>query len=393
MKIAYFDCFSGISGDMTIASFLDAGLDFSVLSRQLKKLRIGGYRLVSTKVKRGAISGTKFDVIVSGPSGHHDHRSVRSILSIIERSGLSDKVKVISKKVFTNIARAEAKVHGYRSKGDVWLHEVGELDSIVDIVGAAIAMDELGIDAIYASEISMGRTTVKTAHGTIPIPGPAAMELLKGAPVRIVGVDAELVTPTGAGILKTMVKGFGQMPLIKVTDIGYGAGSGNFPGLPNMLRVVIGETVPSYKEDSVFIVDANIDDMNPQYFEYVFDKLFTAGALDVYTTNILMKKGRPAYKLSVICDFDRLDRVRSVILNETTSIGIRYYPAGRFKLDRKIINVSTRYGRIRAKVCSSSDGVTNVSPEYDDCRRIADMKKIPIKRVYDTARETAYESV
>ena len=389
MRIAYFDCFSGISGDMAIAAFLDAGLNFNTLSAELKKLKLKGYRLKSSKVMRGSIAGTKFDCISDTKSHGHEHRSLKEIMSIIGKSALSDRVKSIAKNIFTAIGEAEARIHGIDKKDDLRLHELGDIDSIVDIVGVAIAIDKLGIDEIRASNINMGRTFVRARHGNLPIPGPAALELLKNVPVSISNIDAELVTPTGAGILKALSKSFGEMPRMKISSIGYGAGSHDIEGMPNMLRVMVGEAVSAFETDKVFVVETNIDDMNPQHFEYLFEKLFKEGALDAYTTSIQMKKTRPAFKLTVISEPADLERISSVILKETTTIGLRFYEAGRFKLTRKITKVRTKYGDVRMKFTSGPDSIAKAMPEYEDCARLAREKQVPLRVVYDEARAAA----
>lgn len=377
---------------MTIAAFLDAGLKLSVLSRELKKLKIKGYRLRAGKVRRGEIVGTKFDCIATKDYG--GHRSLKSIISIIDKSSLNSRVKAVAKGIFENIGKAEAKIHGSGKNEIVWLHELGDIDSIIDIVGIAIAVDSLGIDEVYASRVNMGRTFVNTAHGTIPIPAPAALELLKGVPVNILDVDAELVTPTGAGVLKTLSKGFGPMPAMKVSGIGYGAGTKVIEEMPNMLRLIIGTAAGSlFKKDRALVVEANIDDMNPQYFEYIFERLFAAGALDVYSTHIQMKKTRPAYKLTALCEPKDLEKISSVIFGETTTIGVRFYETDRLKLERRIVKAKTKYGEVRVKVSARPGGISTAAPEYDDCRKIAQSKKIPIREVSDRAREAAYEDL
>ncbi|MBI5143564.1 MAG: LarC family nickel insertion protein [Candidatus Omnitrophica bacterium] len=240
MRIAYLDCFSGISGDMTIAAFLDAGLDLKILKRELKKLKLTGYKIKAEKVKRGGLAGTKFDCIVKGRN--QPHRFLNNILELIDESTLKKRVKDIAKKIFLTIGHAEAKVHGLTKKDRIEFHEVGDVDSIIDIVGSAIAIDGLDIDRVYASTLNFGRTFAKSRHGTIPIPGPAALEILKNVPSQIIDIDAELVTPTGAAIVKTLSKSFGRMPLMKISDIGYGAGTKVIKEIPNMLRIVIGKT-------------------------------------------------------------------------------------------------------------------------------------------------------
>lgn len=385
MRIAYFDCFSGISGDMTIGAFLDAGLSFDLLKRELAKLKIDGYVLKKAAVKRGAIAGTKFDCVIKADR-RHTHKSLKETLSLIERSSLSPRSKEIAGNIFIAIGKAEAKVHGIVRSADVKLHELGEIDSLVDIAGTAIAIDKLGIDEVYASDITMGRTLVRTQHGMIPVPGPAVMELLKGVPSSMSDADIELVTPTGAGIIKTISKGFGRMPRMKVRHVGYGAGSREPEGVPNMLRVIIGETVAPFRQDAVTVMETNIDDMSPQNFEYLFESLFKAGALDAYTENIQMKKTRPAFKLTVIASPEKAQGMAALIFQETTSIGIRYYETKRFILDRKVVKVKTGFGGIAVKVSTGPDGIRTVSPEYEDCARLARKRSVPLKDVFTAAR-------
>lgn len=381
MKIAYFDCFSGISGDMTIGALLDAGLDLRQLKRALARLKVPGYDIKKSPALRSSISGTKFDVIENARAARHMHRKLSDVMRIIDKSTLGKSVKDTAKSIFETIGSAEGKVHGIARKSGVVLHELGEIDSIVDIVGTAIALDELGIDAVHSSAVTLGRTMVRTHHGLLPIPGPASMEILKGVPVRYSDIEAELVTPTGAAIIKTLSRSFGAMPDMRIAAVGYGAGTNDFRDAPNMLRVVIGESCKSLGRDRVVAVETNIDDMNPQFFERVFERLFEAGALDVYIENIIMKKSRPAYKLTAIAAPSGLEKVSSVIFEETTSIGVRYREMDRLKLERKIIRVKTKYGDVRVKLSGGT-----VSPEYDDCLRISRGKKIPVKVVYDETK-------
>jgi uncharacterized protein (TIGR00299 family) protein len=384
MKIAYFDCFSGISGDMTIGAFLDAGLNINTLSRELKKLKLKGYELKKRKVLRGGIAGTKFDCIIKDEG--HNHRPVKEILNIIKKSALSGRVKSISTGIFKNIGHIEKKIHGLKSGDDVRLHELGSMDSIIDIVGAAIAVDELGIDEFHSSAVNTGRGFVRAAHGMLPVPAPATLELLKGVPLKISAIEAELVTPTGAGILKTLVREFSRMPQIEISVIGYGAGAKDFEKTPNMLRLLIGEAKDTFKEDRVCVIEANIDDMNPQYFEYLFERLFKEGALDVYITPIQMKKSRPAFKLTVMAKPSMLDKTASIIFGETTTIGLRFREESRFILERKVIKVKTRYGGVKVKISSDRGGAKIVSPEYEECARIARNKNIPLKIIMEEAK-------
>jgi hypothetical protein len=388
MKILYFDCFSGIAGDMVLGALIDAGLDLKVLSRELKKLKVKGYELKSAKVMRNALSGTKFDVVVKDPIRTHSHRPLNEVLKIIDKSSLKDSVKENAKKIFNAIGRAESKIHGISDKKKLHLHELGDIDSIIDIVGTAIAIDALGIDEIYSSPVNFGRAILNTKGGVLPAPSPASIEILKGVLVKVSsGVDSELVTPTGAGILKSLSKGFGDMPQMKISDIGYGAGTEKLGEMPNMLRVVMGESAEAFEKDKAYVIETNIDDMNPQNFEYLFEKLLKEGALDAYTTTIQMKKSRPAFKLTVLSSREKLERLCSIIFSETTSIGIRYYEVDRFKLKREMVKAKTKYGSIRVKLSRGPDGILTVSPEYDECVKAARTKGVPLKRVYEEARK------
>ena len=384
MRIAYFDCFSGISGDMTIAAFLDAGLSMKTLSKELSKLKLKGYSLKKTDASRGSLSGTRFNCIAEVK--RHGHRPLKEIFSIIEKSPLKQKVKSIARNIFTTIGGAEAQVHRHGQRTGIYLHELGDIDSVIDIVGTAVALDELGIEDVYSSKVTLGRGFVDTRHGALPLPAPATVEILKGVPLEISDCEAELVTPTGAGILKTLSKGFGRMPQMEIGAIGYGAGSRDIPGRPNMLRVLIGERAPIFKEDRIAVIETNIDDMSPQNFEYLFERLFKEGALDVYTTVIHMKKSRPAFKLTVLGKRPDLERLAGVVFSETTTIGVRFYEADRFKLDRKMVRVRTKYGDIKVKVSGGVGGALNASPEYDECVKLARSKKVPLKLIYDEAK-------
>ena len=385
MRIAYFDCFSGISGDMTLGAFLDAGLSMAALEKELAKLKVKGYALKRSRARRGALAGTKFDCVAR--HGHsHAHASLRGILAMIGRSALSPRVKSMSRDIFTVIGAAEAKVHGVRPGADVRLHELGELDSIVDIMGTAIAVDALGIDELHASPLTMGRTVIATHHGELPIPGPAAMELVKGIPVRIAPIDAELVTPTGAGIVKALARSFGPMPLATVSAVGYGAGSRDLAGVPNMLRVVIGERVGSLTEDTVTVIETAIDDMPPQHAAYASERLLAAGALDVCVTGVAMKKGRPGLMLTVLCAPSAAERVAAAIFRETPTIGVRCREERRYVLDRKVLRVKTRFGAVPVKVSSGPGAIRTATPEYEDCARLARARGVPLRSVIDAAR-------
>ena len=389
MKILYFDCFSGIAGDMVLGALIDAGLDVDILTKGLKKLKIKGYELKASKVTRKHVSGTKLDVIVKHSPQARPHRSFVEILKLIDDSSLKTAVKENAKKILNIIGRAESKIHGISGKKELHLHELGDIDSIVDIAGVAIAIDALGIDEIYSSVVGFGRTILNTRGGVLPAPSPASLEILRGVPVKISEIDSELVTPTGAGILKALSKGFGDMPQMKVSAVGYGAGTEELGEIPNMLRVIIGESAAAFEEDKAFVIETNIDDMNPQNFEYLFEKLLKEGALDAYTTTVQMKKSRPAFKLTVLSDRSKLERLCSIIFSETTSIGIRYHEVDRFKLRRETVKVGTRYGDIKVKLSKGPDDILTISPEYEECARAARARGVPLKRVYEEAKHEA----
>jgi uncharacterized protein (TIGR00299 family) protein len=283
------------------------------------------------------------------------------------------------------MAEAEARVHA-TTPDRIHFHEVGAVDAIVDIVGAVIGLDLLGITSISASAVNVGSGTVQTAHGMLPVPAPATAELLKGIPFYQSSTQFELATPTGAAIISTLGSSFGAMPSMKVDRIAYGAGDQDFPGRPNVLRLMIGEAAARYDEDTSLVIETNIDDMNPQVYDYLIERLMTQGAQDVYLTPIIMKKGRPAILLSVLTDTSKSDGVLDTILRETTSIGVRIQEVGRKKLSREIQEVETVYGKIRIKISKRGDDTLTATPEYEDCRKIADEKRVPLKRVIEEAK-------
>ncbi len=383
MKTAYFDCFAGISGDMTLGALLDAGVDAGAFRAELAKLPDIEYELqISTVVKQG-MQATDVNVIIS--EDHH-HRRLKDITAIIETSTLSDGVKSRAISIFRRLAQAEGKVHG-TSPDEVHFHEVGAVDAIVDIVGACIGLELLGIEKIVASPLPMGHGFVHAAHGRIPLPAPATVELLTGVPVYSAGIEGELVTPTGAAIIRTLASEFGDMPRMTIQSTGYGAGKSDF-GIPNLLRVIVGETadstadIPSHR---VAILETNIDDMNPEFYDAAFESLFTAGALDVYMTPIYMKKNRPATLLSVICSPDKVDSLSRTALAETSSFGVRVTYAERRCLDRQWETVSTKYGEIRIKIGLMQGERITASPEYADCKSAAQAHGIPVRKVYEDA--------
>lgn len=388
MRVAYFDCFSGISGDMILGALLDAGLELDSLKEALAGLKLSGYEIEARKVKKGGIAGTLVDV--RGCEGEVE-RDLGDVLEIIGKSDLPEDVKGKAKAIFARLAEAEAKVHGLGIE-EVHFHEVGGLDAIVDIVGSVVGMRLMGIEEVYSSPLHLGRGFVECAHGILPVPAPATLELVKGVPTYGRDIEAELVTPTGAAIITTLAKGFSRAPLMEVEATGYGAGHRDLP-IPNLLRVSIGQALEpgelDYEEDMVTIVEANIDNMNPELYEHAMERLFEKGALDVFLTPIQMKKGRPAVKLSAIVREADLSGVLDALFEETTTLGVRLYEARRKKLSRESVLVETRHGKVGVKVGKLGGVIKTISPEYEDCRRIALQLGIPLKEVYEEAREAA----
>jgi uncharacterized protein (TIGR00299 family) protein len=383
MRTAYFDCFSGISGDMTLGALVDAGVSIDTLRAELSKLSLPGYELKTEKVIRSSIAATKAQVIIDQKSQKTRHLS--DILSIIEGSSLAPTVKEKSGRIFKRMAAAEAKVHG-TVPDKIHFHEVGAVDAVVDIVGSVIGLDLLGITQIITSSINVGSGTVLTSHGIFPIPAPATAELLKGIPFYQSSTQFELATPTGAAIISTLRNSFGPLPAMNVDRIAYGAGERDLPDRPNILRLMIGEHAANYEEDTSIVIETNIDDMSPQVYDYIIERLMDEGAQDVYLSPIIMKKGRPAILLSVLTDMSKTDSLLDIIFHETTSIGARIQEVGRKKLSREIMEVETVYGRVAVKVSKHGSEILTVTPEYGDCRRIAEEKKVPLKKIMEEAK-------
>lgn len=406
MRVLYFDCFSGISGDMTLGALIDCGVDCEKFKKELAKLNIDGYEIDITRGMKNGISGTDVNVILEidhDGNDHHDndgndehnhedhhhehgmhshaHRNLSDIEKIIDDSSLSVKVKELSRLMFKKVAVSEAKIHG-KSMEEVHFHEVGAVDSIIDIVGTAICIEELKIDKFISSPVNTGMGFVKCQHGIIPVPGPAALEMLKGVPVYSMDINTELVTPTGAAIISTLCSEFGPLPRMVVERCGYGCGKKDIE-IPNLLRVVIGED--KKKDDYLTMMECNIDDMNSEFYDYTMEKLFKDGALDVFMTNIIMKKSRPAVKLSVLCRNEDVDKLSGIIFANTSSIGIRRYPVERESLDRKMTEVITKYGPVRVKIAYRNGTEVNYAPEYDDVKKAAMNSGVPVKTVYNEA--------
>ncbi|MFC1698582.1 nickel pincer cofactor biosynthesis protein LarC [Candidatus Omnitrophota bacterium] len=382
MQIAYFDCFSGISGDMVLGALIDAGLDLKQLKAELKKLKLPGYRIETEQVLRGGISGTKFNITTVKQTRK---RNLRDILQLIEKSGLDSEIKKLGKNTFTELARIESQIHR-KDINQIHFHELGALDSIVEIIGAFIAIKKLGIERVYSSKIHMGSGFLKCGHGTLPVPAPATLELLKGIPVYSQGIETELVTPTGASIVKAVAQGFGSLPQMKIAKIGYGAGEKEL-NIPNFLRISLGKLIEHQPDrDEIALVETNIDDLSPEVLEYTCEKLFSQGALDVFMTPIIMKKGRAASMLSVLSEPQKLDELLSVIFDETSTFGVRIQYLTRRKLLRKVVSIGTDFGKVEVKIGKIGQRIKTIAPEYESCKRIAKKKKVPLQAVYDQAK-------
>ncbi|MBE0558067.1 MAG: nickel pincer cofactor biosynthesis protein LarC [Proteobacteria bacterium] len=386
MTIAYFDCFSGISGDMTLGALIGAGADPELLKKGLTSLGIGGYRIEIGRKTAGYIDATDVRVILAEADHlHHPHdRRLADILEIIRGAELSEEVKRTAEGIFRRLAEAEGKVHGY-SPEEVHFHEVGAVDAIVDIVGAALCLEILGWPKVVASPMPTFHGYIRCAHGLFPLPAPATAEILRGVPWRKLDVEGELVTPTGAAIIREIAAEFGPLPAMRVERIGYGAGKSDFE-LPNVLRVMIGQEPPvPHSAGTVAVVETNIDDLNPQFYETAMEKLFTAGALDVFLTPIQMKKNRPGTLLSVICEPAGTEAIASVILAETSTLGVRISQWERICLERRWEEVATEFGKIRIKIGERDGRMITASPEYEDCKRAAAEYGVPARQVYESA--------
>jgi hypothetical protein len=385
VKVAYLDCFSGIAGDMLVGALLDAGLPFGILDAEIAKLGLKEVTLSAEKAKRKGITGTDFKVAV----GHdHHHRSLTTIEKIINESTLDAPIKETAIRIFRRLGEAEAGVHGVDIE-KVHFHEVGALDAIVDIVGAAIGFHHLGIGRVVCSPINVGSGTVKAAHGVMPVPAPATATLLTGVPTYVDGPAMELTTPTGAAVAVTMSESFGSMPAMAVSSIGYGAGDNDLKDRANVLRVLIGETSAATESTEVWVIEANIDDMSPQIAGYARGRLLAAGALDATLTPVFMKKDRPGYTLTVLASLENREALADLVFAETTTLGLRMYPAQRRVLDREWKTVQTPYGEVRLKIASQNGNVKTVTPEYEDCKKLALEKGVPLKDVLAAAIRAA----
>ena len=428
MRIAYLDCFSGISGDMFLGALVDAGVPVQVFEQVATALDIGA-RLEISRVKKGGISSTKVDVLVHGEKelprevyweqqvqkheggnardhhhdhqhgkhtdhnqgvGHHSHlhgRSLSEIKRIIVNTSLSVTVKNTAIAIFEALGAAEAKIHNTDIE-TIHFHEVGAADAMIDIVCAAAGAEVLGVDQWICSPLNVGGGTVKCAHGTLPVPAPATVELLRGVPVYSSGLNVELVTPTGAAIVRQLANRFASFPAMKIEKAGYGAGTRDFPDHPNVLRLTIGHSGEISKpttQETISVLEANLDDLNPQVFGYVLDRLLEEGALDVFGLPVQMKKNRPGMLLTVLCRQEDADCLTNLIFAETSTLGVRRRDECRQILERRWVEVETQWGTVRLKIGSMNGKVTNYAPEYEDCRRIAAEKQIPLKTVMQVA--------
>jgi uncharacterized protein (TIGR00299 family) protein len=426
MKVLYYDCFCGISGDMNLGAMIDLGVDKDYLLKEISKLNLESeYEIDVKKAIKKGISGTKVDVILKnqdtghkhdhrsnhseehchnhgvqyhhdhdhdshhshndgihhGHHGHdHHHRNLKDIEDILGSSNLSDRVKRLSKDMFMKIAEAEAKVHG-KSLYEVHFHEVGAIDSIIDIVGSAICLDYLDVDKVMASKVQVGGGFVKCAHGIIPVPAPATVEILKDIPIKTGIVDFETTTPTGAAILASNVKEFTDKLEFSIEKIGYGIGNRELE-IPNVLRVYLGRGENKETIEDQYMLETNIDDMNPELYSYVEERLLEEGALDVFKTPIIMKKGRPAIKLTVLVDEEREKDVIGIIFKETTSIGIRKYKVEKIMLKRDFAHIQTKYGKVKIKNSYYQGSLLKFKPEYEDCKGLAKKNDKPISEIY-----------
>ena len=383
MKIAYFDCIAGASGDMILGALLDAGLPEATLRERLSALRLADFDLRCQRVNKNGFSATKVDVLVKDdvPARH-----LPDIEAIVLKSDLPPAIKEQATAMFRRLGQVEAGIHG-APLDHVHLHELGGVDTIVDVVGALVGLAALGVERVYASPLPLGRGFVKGAHGQIPLPAPATVALLKGVPVVGSDLDMELVTPTGAVLLTTLATGFGPIPPMTILAVGYGAGGRDLP-IPNVLRLLLGDQpvlAASAQTETLVMLETNIDDMNPEIYDYLLTRLLAAQALDVFLSPIQMKKNRPATLLRVLCRPADVDALMSIIFAETSTLGIRQQTVTRHCLARESRTVDTPYGPVRVKMAHLSNGQAKAAPEYEDCRRLAEQHNVPLREVYQAA--------
>lgn len=378
-RIAYLDATSGISGDMFIAALLDAGLGEQQLLDGLRTIAAGPFEFRRSRVLRSGLAGAHIEFVVPEKQ---PHRHLSHIEKLISESGLPLRAKERALAIFTRLAVAEGKLHA-KPPGEVHFHEVGAVDAILDIAGACLGLELMGIEELHCSPLNVGAGRVDAAHGSLPVPAPATAALLRGLPVFSSGIDGELVTPTGAAIVATLATHFGTMPRMTIAQIGYGAGSRDFPGHPNLARLLIGEEAAreSGADDTVSVIQANVDDMSPQLFGFMMDRALAAGALDVTCSAIQMKKNRPGLEITVLSKPEKTEALARILFEQTTTLGVRIHEERRRVLNREFVSVETRYGKVRVKVAKIRGQIVNAAPEYDECRRIAEEKSVPLKEV------------
>lgn len=383
MKIGYFDCFSGASGDMILGALLDVGLSQKGLKETLDRLKIPKVRIKVRKVNKAGIEATK--VYVEGKDEGKHHRNLKELIEIIEKSSIEKEIKGKSIEIFRMIAEAEAKIHRLPID-EIHFHEIGGLDSVVDIVCSVWGVYQLGLEKIYVSRINVGTGFIKCEHGTLPVPSPATLLLMEGKPIYSTGVEKELLTPTGAAILSSLGSYFGPIPEMIIKKVGYGAGREDLSH-PNVLRLIIGESFPEdILKERVMIIETNIDDMNPQLYDYIMEKLFSIGAREVFLTPVIMKKNRPATLLSIISSIDKLNPIKEFLLKESTTIGVRWHEEERICAEREEVTLKTKYGNLRFKMARWNGELISFSPEYEDCKKLALDKGVSIKDVFDEAK-------
>ena len=388
MKTLYFDCFAGASGDMILGAMVAAGVDPNYLREQLSRLSVSGFTINFETVNRSGLSAT-YARVETAPE--HKHRHFSDIKQIIETSALSAAVKQRAVQIFTRLAEAEARVHN-EPIDHIHFHEVGAVDAIVDVVGAAICFDTLRIDRFISSPLHVGSGMVKMAHGQFPVPPPAVTELLKGVPFYATNIKGELLTPTGAAIITTVCSEYGPIPRMTTESNGYGAGTREYQDFPNVLRVLIGETEDTGATDErLWMIETNLDDASPQIVGHVMDRVLESGALDCFFTPVQMKKNRPGVLLSVLCDAAEKEGVMKLLFTETTTLGVRSYEVTRRALERSVVRVETPYGPIDVKVAHLDGRVVNEMPEFEQCRRAAAHANVPLKVVEEAARKELWK--
>ena len=382
MKVLYFDLIGGASGDMILGALIDAGVPAEKLTEMLAGLKIDEFELIATPTEKNGFQATKVDIQVGDQP---PERHLKEILEVIRNSSLPTSIQNRAIRIFQKIASVEAGIHN-KPVDHIHLHELGGTDTIVDVTGALLALDFLGVSHIYSSPIPLGSGFIKGAHGQIPLPAPATMGLLEGFPVRITEIKAELITPTGAALLAELVKDFSPPPEMKVEAVGYGAGTRDLP-IPNLLRVMIGETEETGNQtrEQLLLLESNLDDLNPEIYPYVMESLFNAGALDVCLVPVQMKKNRPGTQIQVLVEVHKAEDMREILFQETSTLGIRQTQVDRYSLPRNIQEVSTSFGIVRIKVAGEGTKFQKASPEYEDCQKLARENDIPLQQVYQEA--------